>query len=99
MSWCAACSGTARSASAKGWKARLAAWKMWVYGFRQVKVKVGIAGQDDVRRLRSIRRRVGRRVDLRIDANEAWRPTDAVPRILELKPFAISAVEQPVAHA
>lgn len=85
--------------SADGWKARVAAWKMWIYGFRQVKVKVGIAGQDDVRRLGSIRRRVGRNVDLRIDANEAWSPEEAARRILQLKPMAISAVEQPVAHA
>ncbi len=56
---------------------RFAAWKMWVYGFRQVKVKVGIAGQDDVDRLGAIRRRVGRKMDLRIDANEAWTPDEA----------------------
>lgn len=85
--------------SATGWKARMAAWKMWIYGFRQLKIKVGIEGQDDVGRLRSIRRRVGRKVDLRIDANEAWRPDEAAHHILDLKPYTISAVEQPVAHA
>ena len=58
--------------SAKGRKVRFAAWKMWFYGFRQLKVKVGIEGQDDVDRVGAIRRRVGKRVDLRrIDANEA----------------------------
>ncbi len=58
--------------SAKGMKARLAAWKMWIYGFKQLKIKVGIEGQDDVARLRSIRKRSGKKMDLRIDANEAW---------------------------
>lgn len=83
----------------QGWKLRLAAWRMRLYGFRQVKVKVGIAGHDDPYRLRIIRGRVGRRMDLRIDANEAWLPTEAVARIRELEPFGISAVEQPVPHA
>ena len=63
--------------SAKGFKLRLAAWAMRLYGFRQLKVKVGIAGQDDVDRLRSIRRRVGAGMDLRIDANEAWPAAEA----------------------
>ncbi len=85
--------------SATGRKARLAALKMRIYGFEQIKVKVGIAGHDDVSRLRTIRRWLGKKVDLRIDANEAWLPGDAVQRIRELEPFAISAVEQPVPHA
>ena len=85
--------------SAQGFKLRFAAWKMWLYRFRQLKVKVGLSGQDDVQRLGIIRRRVGRRMDIRIDANEAWTPANVCQRILELKPFGISAVEQPVPHA
>jgi L-alanine-DL-glutamate epimerase-like enolase superfamily enzyme len=85
--------------SAKGWKARFAAWRMWIYGFKQVKIKVGIEGYDDVARLRSIRRRVGRKTDLRVDANEAWSAAEAAARIAELEPFGISSVEQPVPHA
>lgn len=85
--------------SSQGWKAKFNAWKMRLYGFHQVKVKVGIEGQDDVARLRSIRRRVGKAMDLRIDANEAWTPANVADRILALKPFDISAVEQPLPHA
>lgn len=84
--------------SSKGFKARVAAWKMWVYGFRQIKIKVGIEGQDDVDRVRAIRRRVGRKMDIRIDANEAWTLANVRDRILELKPFGITSVEQPVPH-
>jgi L-alanine-DL-glutamate epimerase-like enolase superfamily enzyme len=84
--------------SASGFKVRLAAWRMWVYRFHQVKVKVGIEGQDDVKRLQIIRSRCGRKMDLRVDANEAWNPDVAVDRILALKPFNITAVEQPVPH-
>src|SRR5205823_7746552 len=54
---------------------------------------------DDVDRLRAIRRRVGRKMDLRIDANEAWTPVNVCGRIAALKPYAISAVEQPLPHA
>lgn len=84
--------------SASGFKARLAAWKMWIYGFAQLKVKVGIEGQNDVDRLRTIRSRVGSKMDIRIDANEAWSPDQAAQRIQELEPFGISCVEQPIAH-
>jgi L-alanine-DL-glutamate epimerase-like enolase superfamily enzyme len=83
---------------AKGWKARIMGWAMRLYGFRQVKVKVGIAGHDDAARLGIIRRRVGSGVDLRIDANEAWSPEEAAAKIRDLEPFAITSVEQPVRH-
>jgi muconate cycloisomerase len=82
-----------------GIKTRFAALRMWLYRFRQVKVKVGIAGYDDVLRLKRIRRRVGPKIDLRVDANEAWSPAEVVQRIRELEPFRISSVEQPVPHA
>jgi muconate cycloisomerase len=91
-------SGAILSAN-RGLKLRLAIFRIWVYRFRQVKVKVGISGQDDVRRLKTIRRLLGRHVDLRVDANEAWSPQEAVPRIQALEPFGITAIEQPVSHA
>ena len=85
--------------SSKGFKLRLSAWAMRLYGFRQLKVKVGIAGQDDADRLRSIRKRVGAGMDVRIDANEAWPAAEAAERIRALEPFGISSVEQPSPHA
>jgi L-Ala-D/L-Glu epimerase len=84
--------------SAQGFKVRLAAWRMRIFRFQQVKVKVGIDGQDDGARLGIIRSRLGKRRDIRVDANEAWSPNEVVARIRELEPFHISAVEQPVAH-
>ena len=84
--------------SAQGFKARLAALAMQLYRFRQLKVKVGIAGQDDPARLRSIRGWAGAKMDLRVDANEAWTPAETVERIRALEPYRITAVEQPVAH-
>src|SRR5204863_1539002 len=63
--------------SAQGLKLRLALWTMRIYRFHQMKVKVGIPGQDDVQRLKLARSRLGGRVDLRVDANEAWTPHEA----------------------
>jgi muconate cycloisomerase len=84
--------------SARGFKLRLATFVLWFYGFHQVKVKVGIEGYDDVKRIRSIRKRLGPKTDLRIDANEAWTAAAAADRIRELEPFRISSVEQPIPH-
>src|SRR5205085_9418514 len=80
-------------------KLRLAALRCWIYRFEQVKVKVGMAGHDDVYRLRNIRCRLGWRKDLRVDANEAWSPANVVERIRALEPYGITSVEQPLPHA
>jgi muconate cycloisomerase len=83
-----------------GLKLRLALWRLWAYGFRQIKIKVGIPGLDDVARFRTVRRTMcARRLDFRVDANEAWSPADVVERIRALEPYRITAVEQPVPHA
>jgi muconate cycloisomerase len=84
--------------SAKGMKARAVALAYRAYGFHQIKVKVGIPGFDDARRLRTIRHWVGRRMDIRVDANEAWRPEEAVRCIDDMRPADVSSVEQPVRH-
>lgn len=84
--------------SAQGFKLRLVSWLQRLYGLTHIKVKVGIEGQNDVQRLLTVRRCVGSRIDLRVDANEAWSPEQVVPRIRELEPAVISCVEQPVPH-
>jgi muconate cycloisomerase len=89
-------SGAITAASRK--REFLAAIVARVFGFRDVKVKVGVNGQDDERRLRRIRRIVGRRMRIRVDANEAWRPEELAERIRELEPHQIVSVEQPVKH-
>src|SRR5207248_5237707 len=60
--------------SAKRLTIRLAGLIFRLYGFRQVKMKVGIPGYDDAHRLRTFRRYLGSRRDIRVDANEAWSP-------------------------
>ncbi|AGA30317.1 dipeptide epimerase [Singulisphaera acidiphila] len=80
-------------------KERISAWKMRLYGFAQVKLKVGVQGQDDPARLARLRRILGHRIDLRLDANEAWHSLELVDRVRPLLPFGPSVLEQPVPHA
>jgi muconate cycloisomerase len=77
----------------------VSAIKFRLYGFRDVKAKVGVAGQDDPERMERIRRVLGRRMDIRIDANEAWRADEAVAKVAPLLRFRPSLLEQPVPHA
>ncbi|HEV3122468.1 MAG TPA: enolase C-terminal domain-like protein, partial [Isosphaeraceae bacterium] len=78
------------------WKS---AWAMRLYGFSQVKVKVGVNGQDDPSRLSRMRKILGPRIDLRLDANEAWSIGELAERVRPLLPIRPSALEQPVPHA
>jgi muconate cycloisomerase len=73
--------------------------KIRIYGFDQVKVKVGTAGQDDPRRLRALRWILGPRMDIRLDANEAWPASELVERVEPLRRYGPTALEQPVPHA
>lgn len=70
-------------------------------GYRTLKVKVGVEPSLDVARLTAVRQAAGRDVRIRIDANQAWTPKQAV-RILEemeRKELGIELVEQPVKAA
>jgi L-alanine-DL-glutamate epimerase-like enolase superfamily enzyme len=86
---------TAESARAE----RISAFKIRIYGFNQVKIKVGAEGQDDPRRLSRMRMILGRRMDIRLDANEAWPASEVIDRVAPLLPYGPSALEQPVPHA
>lgn len=80
------------------WGQFIKAWKMRLYAFQQVKVKVGAEGVDDADALQRIRKIVGPKVDLRLDANEAWRCLNLEEKLAPLLPFGISSLEQPVPH-
>ncbi len=77
----------------------IAALKMRLFAFRQIKVKVGTDGIDDRQLLHRVRRIVGRNVDLRLDANEAWNCDEVATRMAPLMPFQPTCLEQPVPHA
>ena len=85
--------------SMSAFKQRLRAWLIRLYGFSQTKVKVGVADVDDVSSIARIRGTIGPKIDIRIDANEAWTCENLAAKLRPLEPFGISAIEQPVPHA
>lgn len=67
-------------------------------GYDCLKMKVGVNPKLDVERLSAVRNAVGKDVVIRIDANQAWQPKEAV-RILnkmQEQGLDIELVEQPV---
>lgn len=90
-------SGAITAASTR--KERISAFKMRLYRFHQVKIKVGVEGQDDPSRLAKLRRILGRGMDIRIDANEAWHAGELNERVRPLLRYHPTALEQPVPHA
>jgi muconate cycloisomerase len=62
-----------------------------------VKLKVGT--DTDLETLRLAREYLGLEVDIRVDANAAWSPSEAILHLKQMEPYRISAVEQPVAKA
>ncbi|WP_342567296.1 dipeptide epimerase [Psychrobacillus sp. FSL K6-4046] len=68
-------------------------------GFQILKVKVGIGTiQEDIERIEAIRRRVGKDIKIRLDANQGWSAKEAVRAIgtMEDTGLNIEFVEQPV---
>lgn len=67
-------------------------------GYDCLKVKVGANPELDVERLRAIRRAAGDDICLRIDANQAWQPRQAVRILNEMQEqgLRLELVEQPV---
>ncbi len=69
----------------------------WVAGYRVLKLKVGTRGLDeDVARVAAVREACPDAV-LRLDANGAWSPEQALEAVAALAPSRIELLEQPVA--
>jgi L-Ala-D/L-Glu epimerase len=66
-------------------------------GMHFIKLKVGT--DSDLETLRLAREELGDAVDIRVDANSAWTPSEAIAHLEEMRPYRLSAVEQPVAKA
>lgn len=66
------------------------------HGFDTLKIKVGTDANTDLSRIKMIRQAVGNQVKLRLDANQAWQPKEAVSMINQLNEYQIELVEQPV---
>src|ERR671912_2473408 len=79
----------------RGWPYAASLLKMRTFGFRQVKLKLERDGA--VGAARTARRLLGRRVDLRVDANMAWYVEQALEVIHQLRTLGIQSFEQPIA--
>ncbi|MGY0691376.1 dipeptide epimerase [Virgibacillus sp. FSP13] len=68
-------------------------------GFSSLKIKVGAQPELDIARISAIRRAVPADVMLRLDANQGWKPKQAVQLIKQLEAMnaGIEFIEQPVA--
>ena len=88
--------GTLTSTSPAKERLRAVCFRIW--NMPDIKIKVGTEGLDDLKRLRTFRRILGKSIDFRLDANEAWTPDELPARLQALAPFGISSVEQPVPH-
>lgn len=67
-------------------------------GFDTLKIKLGSDINMDIIRVKAIKEAVGRETKIRLDANQGWKPKEAVKiiRNLEDMDFNIELVEQPV---
>jgi muconate cycloisomerase len=84
--------------SADGVEAALAlCTKMKELGLREVKVKVGLSADADLQILKGARDILGEDCSLRIDANCAWQPADALTCLEAFAPIRLDGVEQPIA--
>jgi L-Ala-D/L-Glu epimerase len=78
----------------RGWPYAVSLLKMRAFRFPHVKLKVEQDGAAQA--ARTARRLLGRRVDLRVDANMAWDVEEALEAIGELRAVGIQSFEQPI---
>jgi L-Ala-D/L-Glu epimerase len=78
----------------RGWPYAVSLLKMRAFRFPHVKLKVEQDGAAQA--ARTARRLLGRRVDLRVDANMAWDVEEALAAIGELRAVGIQSFEQPI---
>lgn len=65
-------------------------------GFTVIKVKLGGSPQEDVPRVLAIRKAIGGRIPLRIDANQGWTPEQAIQVLNALRDVNIQHCEEPI---
>ncbi|MGQ9919916.1 MAG: mandelate racemase/muconate lactonizing enzyme family protein [Desulfobacca sp.] len=63
-------------------------------GFLEYKLKVG--NVQDLHAVQLLRRIIGPRCDLRVDANAGWQTEQAIAMMRKLQRFGVSSVEQPI---
>lgn len=67
-------------------------------GYKTLKMKVGKDAATDIKRFKAVRDAIGYDVDIRIDANQGWKPKEAVMTLRKMEDAGLNIefVEQPV---
>lgn len=65
-------------------------------GFNTLKLKVGLNKEDDLLRIKEVRKHIPSHIKILVDANQGWNANDAIEVITNLSGLNILFVEQPV---
>jgi L-alanine-DL-glutamate epimerase-like enolase superfamily enzyme len=65
-------------------------------GFRTLKLYVGLDPEEDIERIKAVRKEVGEYVEIEIDVNQRWTPKIAINTIRKMERYDLLLVEQPV---
>lgn len=79
----------------KGLALAKSALKQRLFGIGQIKLKV--SGADDIAVVRFLRRVLGKRIDLRVDANMGWSYQEAMDATRAMSECGVHSYEQPLA--
>ena len=65
-------------------------------GFPVIKVKLGETNEKDFERIKQIRKAVGNKIPIRIDANQGWNVQSAIKILKAIEKFNIQFCEEPI---
>lgn len=65
-------------------------------GYRVIKVKLGESKKTDIERIKAIRKTIGKKIPIRIDANQGWDVKTAIKILQALKEYNIQYCEEPI---
>jgi L-alanine-DL-glutamate epimerase-like enolase superfamily enzyme len=77
-------------------KMAMNALKIKESGYRVIKVKLGEDKKSDVARIKAIRKAIGKKIPIRIDANQGWNVKTATKTLQALKDYNIQFCEEPI---
>lgn len=80
--------------AASGWSYLKTLLQVRLYGFRQVKLKIGAEGAVDM--VRNARKVLGAGCDIRVDVNMAWDVPTALEQMSRLAEYGVRSFEQPL---
>ena len=77
-------------------KMAMNALKIKQAGYPVIKVKLGEDKKSDVARIKAIRKAIGKKIPIRIDANQGWDVKTAIKTLQALKDYNIQFCEEPI---